>query len=875
MEKSESRSYIASKIKLAFSSLNWTEAENRDDMNYLWSMWVEAFEGLVEREIGTRTTRETSWGRPFDPNVRALCKQASITRSWYLMASKEGWKGDSYLKTWVEDRMKFIASWEKSESNWLSLVVSQAVKKGDVALWRLLSGVPQKNFRPMRLNDGRILTDPKLIDKELRNFHAKSKMENTTIPAGDFKPVVWGNDFSMKGPNCNLILEISDDLVVANVKKLKLSTVPDNILPVLVKLLFGSKDTVKPLADFIRAVTRTRIFPDKGKVCRQIFVWKGKGERNSLKMCRTITMSSAILKLCEACVKDAGMIYWKKSGFPCSYWGQFSGAPESIYIWLSTVECYLRKGLRPETSLTDVSRAFDRLCIKLYMRKLYDYGLPRQLIELVVEFISSLRVHLSWGDVVTCALPRGDHGVPQGSLEGMWNFSVYSDNIQSSLTKAVPGILVGGQVVRNVVYADDNSPINSCPRTTNLALDAIASQGLYNCFKFKPSKCNVIGSDPTDLTEYKLGNSIIKRAEDGLLLGAVINGKGISALEHVKRRMEMVTNAISQIKSWRTRGLPMRIAFSKLFKSKLLPRFTYAFALLHLPTWGPTKDIIRDVFDRALSNSCAFNLKPGCHLYPGVWAVICGFPPVESFLRQEKLLMAARLMVGEHKAGRIFRGLFKDDPGYFERDVVKALSEWSLLDKWEALSEVTLLQFKRKVKRVARRCWPRGLSKVGNMSWLYHNHQCYSGNVPAWADWVWPTDKLSPKYERHFVYLLAGLNPAGGREAICCHPFCKEGAPDTVYNHHFFECSSHLDNRAFFKESAYRLYREMAPPDSKCFPIALLRGILAEPCPMWVGLLDNNLFNAGIKLKSIHELHRIVIFSSISSWGRYYSLPWV
>ena len=399
------------------------------------------------------------------------------------------------------------------------------------------------------------------------------------------------------------------------------------------KVLFGSKDTAKPLADLIRAVARTRIFPDKGKVGRQIFVWKGKGERNSLKMCRTITMSNAILKLCEACVKDAGMNYWTKSGFPCSYWGQFSGAPESIYIWLSTVECYLRRGLRPETSLTDVSRAFDRLCIKLYMRKLYDYGLPRQLIELVVELISCLKVHLSWGDVVSCALPRGDCGVPQGSLEGMWNFSVYSDNIQSSITKAVPGILVGGQVVRNVVYADDNSPINSSPRRTNLALAAIASQGLHNCFKFKPSKCIVIGSDPTDSTEYKLGNSKIKRAEDGLLLGAVINGKGINAPEHVKRRMEMVTNGITQIKSWRTRGLPRRIAFSKLFKSKLLPRFTYAFALLHLPTWGPTKDIIRDVFDRALSNTCAFNLKPGFHVYPGVWSVICGFPPVESFLR--------------------------------------------------------------------------------------------------------------------------------------------------------------------------------------------------------------------------------------------------
>ena len=310
-----------------------------------------------------------------------------------------------------------------------------------------------------------------------------------------------------------------------------------------------------------------------------------------------------------------------------------------------------------------------------------------------------------------------------------------------------------------------------------------------------------------------------------------------------------------------------------MFKSKLLPRFTYAFALLHLPTWGPTKDIIRDVFDRALSNTCAFNLKPGFHVYPGVWSVICGFPLVESFLRQEKLLMAARLMVGEHKACRIFRGLVKDDPGSFESDVVKALSEWFLMDKWEALSKITLLQFKRKVKHVARRCWPRGLSKIGNMSWLHHNHQCYSGNVPTWADWVWPPDKLSRKYERHFVYLLAGLNPFGGQEAICCHTLCKNGTPDTVYNHHFFECTCHLDNRAFFKESAYRLYGELAPTYSNYFPVALLRGILVEPCPMWVGLLDKNLFNSGLKLKSIHELHRIVITASISSWGRYYSLP--
>ena len=265
------------------------------------------------------------------------------------------------------------------------------------------------------------------------------------------------------------------------------------------------------------------------------------------------------------------------------------------------MECYTRRGQRPETTLTDVSKAFDRLHIKLYERKLVDYGLPRQLIDLVLEFISGLWVHLSWGEVVTDALPRGDYGVPQGSLEGMWNCSVYSDNIQSEIIKAVPGIVVGGQVVRDIVYADNDSPVNPSPILTNLALLAIASQGLSNCFKFEPSKCHVIGADPNDLTVYRIGESIIERSDRGILLGAVIDEGGIHGLEHVKRRKEMVKTAISQLKSLRSLGLPAKVVLRKLFMGKILPRFSYAFALLNLPNWGTIQDLIRDVFDRALS----------------------------------------------------------------------------------------------------------------------------------------------------------------------------------------------------------------------------------------------------------------------------------
>ena len=259
--------------------------------------------------------------------------------------------------------------------------------------------------------------------------------------------------------------------------------------------------------------------------------------------------------------------------------------------------------------------------------------------------------------------------------------------------------------------------------------------------------------------------------------------------------------------------------------------------------------------------------------YPGIWTAICGFPPLESFLRQEKLLMAARLMVGDYKACRIFRGLLKGDRGSFENDLVYALREWSLTNIWNELSKDNILIFKRKVKSFAKKQWPSSLGKVGQLRWLYHNHQRYSGNVPVWADWVWPKKKASEEFEHHFVCLLTGLHPAWGDNAVCCHALCGTQTCDSVYNHHFFKCPSHIENRSFFRESARRLFKEKYPFFATILPSSMLEAVLINPCPMWVGLLDESLFKTGVKLCAIHELHRIVTMASIFSWGRFYHLP--
>ena len=118
-------------------------------------------------------------------------------------------------------------------------------------------------------------------------------------------------------------------------------------------------------------------------------------------------------------------------------------------------------------------------------------------------------------------------------------------------------------------------------------------------------------------------------------------------------------------------------------------------------------------------------------------------------------------------------------------------------------------------------------------------------------------------------------HPAWGDNPVCCYPLCGTHTCDSLYIHHFFKCPAHMENRSFFRESARRLFKEKNPFFATILPNAMLEAVLKNPCPMWVGFLDQSLFKAGVKLCAIHELHRIVTMASIFSWGRFYHLTWI
>ena len=194
-------------------------------------------------------------------------------------------------------------AWEQSEKALVSQMIKTAILEGGIAIRKLLGAGKKDSTRFLVVDKGLVITVPELITK-LVSYHESSLKENVEIPAGKFLPVLWGQKLQKVDED----LKISDSLVMENIHKLKNSSVPDGMRPDVIKLLFGETDSVWPLSNMIRAVARTRVFPEGGKIAKQVFFWKGVGGRNKLNNCRTITITNIVHKLAESCIKDSFLV---------------------------------------------------------------------------------------------------------------------------------------------------------------------------------------------------------------------------------------------------------------------------------------------------------------------------------------------------------------------------------------------------------------------------------------------------------------------------------------------------------------------------------------------------------------------------------------
>ena len=238
----------------------------------------------------------------------------------------------------------------------------------------------------------------------------------------------------------------------------------------------------------------------------------------------------------------------------------------------SKYQCGFRKGFSTRDNkqfcaaiLTDLSKAFDCICHDLLIAKLNAYGVDRNAVKLVYDYLSDrsqkTKVGSSFSDYLDII-----YGVPQGSILGPLLFNIdLSDLFFEDYSSDFAN------------YADDTTPYE-CGPTLNEVMNnlEITTEKMFEWFSFNnlktnASKCHLFLS-PYQPFPVNIKGSIIESSNCEKLLGIYIDSN-FSFEYHINRicrKGSQKLHALSRIAKFISENKKRM-----LFKSFIISQFNY------------------------------------------------------------------------------------------------------------------------------------------------------------------------------------------------------------------------------------------------------------------------------------------------------------
>ena len=361
---------------------------------------------------------------------------------------------------------------------------------------------------------------------------------------------------------------------------------PDEIHPYILKELCTS--LAYPLSRIFNTSLRTGIVPDIWKSANVSPIFK-KGDRNSPKNYRPVSLTCVMCKLMEGFIRDWIMKHWYANRLLSNkQFGFVSGRSTSLQL-LQVLEDWtaaLDSGDNVDVVYLDFAKAFDTVPHKRLMKKLAGLGVSGRTLEWVKSFLSDRRQRVvvnkntsSWRPVTS--------GVPQGSVVGPTMFVGYINDMPDCInTHDAPAPLSASDQTLLYMFADDTKIY----RTIRTIADRLTLQQDLHCLRlwsldslleFQPPKCRAmsLGNQDIDKPNYKLGEADIEWCTSEKDIGVTIDDK-LSFDNHITNQINKATRVMGAIR--RSFTYLEEHNFTLLFKALVRPHLEYAHAV-----WNP------------------------------------------------------------------------------------------------------------------------------------------------------------------------------------------------------------------------------------------------------------------------------------------------
>jgi exonuclease III len=422
--------------------------------------------------------------------TRGIKKSCKTKRILHLKCRKSKLDNDILLyQNYSNILKKVINKSQRIQNN--SYILNAANKTK--AAWQVINGntnlPPKHHIKQIKSNE-KFLESPRQIANAFNDFFTDTVNETTHSSRNS------GRNDILSVPNSVFLNPTTPQYIHKIIKSLKNtnSVGYDGLSTIVIK--HCSEQLMTPLSHIINLSIAQGVFPDDLKVTILKPLYK-KGDREACDNYRPIALIPVVSKIFERVIYNSFNNFLEKENiFTQEQFGFRKNRSTilAIHSLLNTIAKCLNSRLPVLSVFMDMSKAFDFVCHKTLLSKIYAYGIRGLAYDLIKSYLSNRKqlteitqINTDKLEVKTMSESRVvKYGVPQGSILGPLLFILYINDLP--------------RVVQNqmVLFADDSTLIVECDKAetyesrTNNAVNNIIEWFDKNNLKINLTKTKVL-----------------------------------------------------------------------------------------------------------------------------------------------------------------------------------------------------------------------------------------------------------------------------------------------------------------------------------------------------------------------------------------------